>query len=106
MIIVASLAMSAANSLQVYILTFAVLWLNFGGWLAIAPAATAKFFGTKDYARNYGLVFTAYGAVALIGNLIAGQAKDILGAYVKIFPYVAALAAFGLIIASKLKPPS
>lgn len=106
MIIVASLAMSAANSLQVYIFTFAVLWLNLGGWLAIAPAATAKLFGTKDYARNYGLVFTAYGAGALIGNLIAGQAKDLLGAYVKIFPYVAALAAFGLIIASKLKHPN
>jgi OFA family oxalate/formate antiporter-like MFS transporter len=106
MIVIASLAMSAANSLQVYIFTFAVLWLNLGGWLAIAPAATAKFFGTKDYARNYGLVFTAYGAGALIGNLIAGQSKDILGAYVKIFPYVAALAAIGLIISSKLKPPN
>jgi predicted MFS family arabinose efflux permease len=51
-------------------------------------------------------VFTAYGAGALIGNLIAGQSKDILGAYVKIFPYVAALAAIGLIISSKLKPPN
>ncbi|MEM2589033.1 MAG: OFA family MFS transporter [Candidatus Bathyarchaeia archaeon] len=107
MIIVASLAMSALpNLLSAYIFAFAVLWLNLGGWLAIAPAATAQFFGTKDYARNYGLVFTAYGAGALIGNIIAGQAKDILGAYIRIFPYVAALSALGLIIALTLKKPS
>lgn len=104
MIIIASLAMSIlSNLLVVYVFAFAVLWLNLGGWLAIAPAATAQFFGTKDYARNYGLVFTAYGAGALIGNLIAGQAKDIFGAYVKIFPYVAALAALGLILALNLR---
>lgn len=105
MIIMASLAMSIlSKSLPVYIFAFAILWLNLGGWLAIAPAATAQFFGTKDYARNYGLVFTAYGAGALIGNLIVGQAKDILGAYIKIFPYVTALAVFGLIAAFTLKP--
>ncbi|MEM2517517.1 MAG: OFA family MFS transporter [Candidatus Bathyarchaeia archaeon] len=53
MIIIVSLAMSIlSNSLLVYVFAFAVLWLNLGGWLAIAPAATARFFGTKDYAAT------------------------------------------------------
>lgn len=57
-------------------------------WLDITPTTTASYFGTKDYARNYGLVFTAYGAGAVIGNLIAGQMKDILGAYIRVFPVI------------------
>ncbi|MDW8022462.1 MAG: OFA family MFS transporter [Nitrososphaerota archaeon] len=92
-------------SITAYVIAFAILWLNLGGWLAIAPAATAHFFGTKDYARNYGLVFTAYGAGALIGNLLAGQAKDVFGAYITVFQYVLALALLGLVVAVMLKPP-
>lgn len=94
------------GSLQAYIFTFAVLWLNLGGWLTIAPAATAHFFGTKDYARNYGLIFTAYGVGALIGNLTAGGMRDLLGSYMMVFPVVAALSLTGIIVATALKPPT
>lgn len=94
------------SSVQMYTISFSVLWLCLGGWLAIAPAATASYFGTKDYARNYGLVYTAYGVGAIIGNLMAGAAKDILGGYVQVFPYVAILAFLGIILALMLlKPP-
>jgi len=86
-------------SLEAYILAFALLWLNLGGWLAIAPTATAYFFGMKDYARNYGVVYTAYGFGALIGNLLAGISKDMLGSYLQIFPLVSTLALFGIIVA-------
>ncbi|MGB9902866.1 MAG: MFS transporter, partial [Methanothrix sp.] len=93
-------------SISAYTISFAILWMCLGGWLAIAPTATASFFGTKDYARNYGLVFTAYGAGAVIGNIMAGQAKDIFGAYIQVFPYVAVLAVIGFIVAmTMLKPP-
>lgn len=94
------------SSITMYTIAFAALWLCLGGWLAIAPAATASYFGTKDYARNYGLVFTAYGVGAIIGNLMAGAAKDTLGGYVNVFPYVAVLAALGIVIAFVMvKPP-
>ncbi|MEM3641360.1 MAG: OFA family MFS transporter [Candidatus Bathyarchaeia archaeon] len=106
LIILASLLMlTNPTSIAAYIVSFAILWLNLGGWLAIAPAATAHFFGTRDYARNYGLVFTAYGAGAVIGNLLAGQAKDIFGVYVTVFQYVLVLALLGLVVAVMLKPP-
>jgi MFS family permease len=106
-IIAASLLMyTNPASITVYTVAFAMLWLCLGGWLAIAPAATASYFGTKDYARNYGLVFTAYGVGAIIGNLMAGAAKDTLGGYVNVFPYVAVLAAIGIVVAFvMLKPP-
>ncbi len=93
-------------SISMYTISFSILWLCLGGWLAIAPAATGSYFGTKDYARNYGLVFTAYGVGAIIGNLMAGAAKDTLGGYVNVFPYVAILAALGIVVAFVLlKPP-
>jgi MFS family permease len=107
LIFLASIAMYLyPASLVVYTIVFAILWLNLGGWVAIAPASTAAFFGVKDYARNYGLVYTAYGTGALIGNLLVGQAKDILKSYIAAFPYVTALALVGLLIAlATLKPP-
>jgi len=93
------------SSIIAYIIGFAILWLNLGGWLAIAPAATATLFGMKDYARNYGIVYTAYGIGAILGNILAGQAKDIFGAYVKVFPYVMILAILGIIVAIVLLKP-
>lgn len=52
-----------------------------GSWLAIKPAATASYFGTKDYAKNYGIVFTASGIGAVVGGIVSAQAKNITGAY-------------------------
>jgi MFS transporter, OFA family, oxalate/formate antiporter len=108
LVIIASMLvyLNPAN-ITMYTIGFSILWLCLGGWLAIAPAATASYFGTKDYARNYGLVFTAYGVGAIIGNLMAGAAKDTLGGYVNVFPYVAVLAALGIVVAFvMLKPPT
>jgi len=104
-ILVPLMIYSYPASLAIYALSFAILWLNLGGWLAIAPAATASFFGMKDYARNYGLVFTAYGAGAVVGNILVGQVKDIFGAYIAVFPYVATIAFLGIIVAVALMKP-
>jgi len=94
-------------SQMAYTIGFALLWGCLGGWLAIAPTATASFFGAKDYAKNYGLVFTAYGIGAAIGGIVSAQAKDILGAYQPFFLVVAALAILGMIVAVMLlKPPA
>lgn len=103
--IASMLIYSYPASIAVYTLAFAILWLNLGGWLAIAPAATASFFGMKDYARNYGLVFTAYGAGAVAGNLLVGQVKDVFGSYIAVFPYIAALAVTGILLAIALMRP-
>ena len=83
----------------VYIISFAVLWGCLGGWLAIAPAATAQFFGTSDYPRCYGLVFLAYGAGALAGPQMAGYIRNASGSYLGVFPVVAVLAIIGFAVA-------
>lgn len=88
-----------------YFFTFCILWMCLGGWLALAPTSTGIFFGKKHYAQNYGLIFTAYGAGAILGTLISGNIKDITGSYLGAFPIVSALAMIGMIVAAiGLKP--
>jgi OFA family oxalate/formate antiporter-like MFS transporter len=101
----ACLIMWKAASVPMYVLSFAVLWGCLGGWLAIGPTSTATFFGTADYARNYGLVFTAYGAGAIIGPRLAGMIKDSTGSYQGVFPYIVVVAVIGFVIAFVLMRP-
>lgn len=86
------------ESPTLYFIAFAVLYLNLGGWLAIAPTAAATFFGTKHYGQNYGLIFTSYGVGAIAGMLLSGLIRDATGAYLPVFLPVMGLAGLGLII--------
>ena len=86
------------GSTAIYFLSFIVLWANLGGWLAIAPTATASLFGSSHYAKNYGLVFTSYGIGALLGNTLAGMIRDASGGYLPVFLPVMGLAALGLLV--------
>jgi MFS family permease len=83
----------------VYFVVFSILWLNLGGWLAIAPTATATFFGAKHYAKNYGVVFTAYGIGAILGSLLSGMIHDATKSYLPVFLPVMGLAGLGLVVA-------
>ncbi len=102
----ASLAMWQVPVVPVYIIAFAVLWGCSGGWLAIAPTATARYFGTGDYPRCYGLVFLAFGAGAIAGPQLAGFIRTTTGNYLGVFPWVLALAIIGFFIAFIfMRPP-
>ncbi|MGM0548984.1 MAG: L-lactate MFS transporter [Bacillota bacterium] len=100
LIIIASLLMIINDSANpiLYFISFSIFWLNLGGWLAIAPAATSFFFGKKNYSKNYGYLFTAYGVGAIIGNLISGRIRDILGSYEFVFYPTLILAGLGILI--------
>jgi MFS transporter, OFA family, oxalate/formate antiporter len=107
LILVASIVMLNTSKGQVtnYFFAFGLLWLSLGGWLAIAPTATLSLFNASNYTKNYGIVFTAYGAGALVGTLIAGSAKDIFGSYTNAFMPTSILAVVGILIATfALKP--
>ncbi|MBP6058899.1 MAG: OFA family MFS transporter [Nitrosomonas sp.] len=102
LIFAASLLMSffGQENAMLYLVAFCILWMCLGGWLALAPTSTGIFFGKQYYAQNYGIVYTAYGAGAILGTLISGNIKDITGNYLDAFPIVAGLALLGIIIAA------
>jgi len=101
LILVASILMLNAGEGQTltYLVAFCLFWLCLGGWLAIAPTATLILFPPEDYAKNYGIVFTAYGAGALLGTLAIGQIRDLLGSYTYAFYPTGILAIIGIIVA-------
>ncbi len=82
-----------------YLVAFCLFWFCLGGWLALAPTTTLRFFDPNHYAQNYGIVFTAYGIGALIGTLVTGQIRDWLGTYTYAFYPMAALAILGIVLA-------
>jgi len=105
--LVSSGLMLLSNSMGVFVLTFSLFWLTFGGWLAIAPSATATFFGEANFSKNYGYMFTAYGAGAIAGNLTSGLIRDLFGSYIYIFYPIIVLSIVGIILGIKfLSPPS
>lgn len=106
-ILVASLGMLAAGegNVVLYVICFMGFWLCLGGWLAIAPTATTTFFGVVNYAKNYGLIYLAYGVGAILGGIISGQAKDTFGSYKVAFYPTAGLAILGIIIALLMMAP-
>jgi MFS transporter, OFA family, oxalate/formate antiporter len=82
----------------------AVIGFNFGGNLALFPAATADLFGNMNVGINYPWVFLAYGLGGVVGPILGGVMGD-SGAWAWAFipAGVACLAAAGL--ALTLKPP-
>lgn len=104
LILIACVLMANAQEGQValYLISFCLFWFCLGGWLAIAPTTTLRFFNPDHYAQNYGIVFTAYGVGALIGTLVTGRIRDWFGTYTYAFYPMALLAIIGVGVASIL----
>jgi OFA family oxalate/formate antiporter-like MFS transporter len=79
--------------------------LCFGGYLALFPAVTADFYGTKSIGVNYGLVFTAYGAGGLLSNIFAPKVREITGNYTFAFIVIGVLCLVGAILTFLVKAP-
>ena len=85
-----------------YLVAFCLFWFCLGGWLAMAPTITLRFFQPDHYAQNYGIVFTAYGVGALVGTMVTGRIRDVLGTYNYVFYPMALLAIVGIFVAAVL----
>ena len=104
LILIACILMMNVQTGQVgtYLIAFCLFWFCLGGWLAMAPTITLRFFNPDQYAQNYGIVFTAYGVGALIGTLVTGRIRDVFGTYNYVFYPMAFLAIIGIVIACVL----
>ncbi|MBM3315005.1 OFA family MFS transporter [candidate division WOR-3 bacterium] len=75
MFLLCGAAMLVLNYLRpypLYIAGICVVGLCFGGYLALFPAVTADFYGTKHYGVNYGWMFSAYGVGGIVGPYLIG----------------------------------
>ncbi|MFA6376376.1 MAG: OFA family MFS transporter [Candidatus Paceibacterota bacterium] len=77
------LILNGLNSFWSFVSVVAIIGFCFGGFLALYPAITADYFGSKNIGANYGLMFSAYGAGGLLGPWLAPK----LMALGQIIPY-------------------
>jgi OFA family oxalate/formate antiporter-like MFS transporter len=89
-----------------FFIGFGLFWLMLGGWLAIAPAATTRLFGARNYPSNYGIMYTAYGVGALVGGSAFGVLYGRFGSYSPMFVFVIALCIVGIGLALFLLRPA
>ncbi len=75
---VAMLTLDWMRVYPLYLTGISVVGLCFGGYLALYPAVTADFFGTKHIGANYGWMFTAYGVGGLAGPYLAARLMQVV----------------------------
>ena len=83
----------------------AITGLVFGGFLAVMPALTTHYFGTKNLGANYGVMFTGYGLGALIALAAVGTIYSMFQSYVPAFYVGVLLGLVGLAVTFLVRPP-
>jgi MFS transporter, OFA family, oxalate/formate antiporter len=72
------LALNYLTSFPLFIFGVSSVGFCFGGLLALYPAVTADYFGTRNMGANYGWVFLAYGAGGLFGPWLAPKLQSVV----------------------------
>jgi MFS transporter, OFA family, oxalate/formate antiporter len=92
------------ESVPLLFLAVGVAFWQYGGGLAVMPAFTADFFGSKNLGANYGFVFIGWG-LGFLMPLIAGYIKDYTGSYDLSFYISAGVLLLAVVLCRFLKKP-
>jgi OFA family oxalate/formate antiporter-like MFS transporter len=90
----------------IYWVGIALVGATFGGYLALYPAMTADFYGTKHVGLNYGFVFTAYGVGGLLSNIFAPRVLELTGNYNFAFIMTGTLCIIAALVILFVKSPT
>ncbi len=82
-----------------YFFSLSGIALCFGGFLAVFPIITGRFYGLKNHGANYGVMYQAYGIAALLGPLI----NQIIGQLMTTFMISTFLSIIGLYLTHTFK---
>ncbi len=97
--------LSVANSDVTVYLGIALTGIVFGGFLAVMPALSTLFFGAKNQAANYGVLFTGYGLGAIVALFVGAFVRTETGSYLDAFYLSAFLAVLGIALSLSVRPP-
>lgn len=93
------------ESVPLLFLATGVAYWQYGGGLALLPAFTGDFFGSKNLGFNYGFVFLGWG-LGFLMPLLAGYIKDVTGSYELSFWISAAVLIGAVILCRPTKRPT
>lgn len=72
------LVLNGLSSFPLFIFGVCCVGFCFGGFLALYPAVTTDYFGTKNVGVNYGCMFMAYGIGGLFGPWLAPKLMKVV----------------------------
>lgn len=96
---------SPLASLPALILLAVLIGVNYGANLSVFPAVTKDFFGPKNFAMNYGIVYTAWGLGGFMLSQVTGVIKDVYGSYQNAYLLATALLLLAAVLTAALKSP-
>lgn len=86
------------STVSTFVLGAAVVGFSYGACLALFPATTADYWGTKNLGLNYGILFTAWGVGGVFGPMLAGTIADTTGSYTTAYYISAGLLILAVIL--------
>lgn len=103
---VVMLLLAKAVSVALLVIGAFLIGFNYGALLTLFPAATADYYGTKNFGVNYGLVFTAWGVGGVFGSIAAGKIVDATGSYGGAYTLAAGLCIAAALLTFAAKAPA
>lgn len=82
-----------------------IMFWQYGGTLALVPAITADYFGSKNLGLNYGLVFIGWGIAFFVPQL-AGYIKDQYGSLDRAFVISGGILLFVVVMSRFVRKPA
>ncbi|MEQ9640177.1 MAG: MFS transporter [Alphaproteobacteria bacterium] len=89
-------------TLAIFALFFGVFY---GGFVALAPALTADYFGDRSIGAIIGMLYSSVALGTLVGPPLAGLAYDVLGSYAPVIAFGAACNAGAALIILTMPDP-
>jgi len=96
---------SPLATIPVLMVLVVLIGANYGANLAVFPAITKDYFGAKNFAMNYGIVYTAWGLGGFMLSQIAGSIKDTYGTFNYAYLLAAAMLVVAAVLTAVLKSP-
>jgi len=95
-----------ATTFGMYAAGVCAVGFAFGGTLALMPAFTADYFGTKNLGLNYGWLFSAYAIAGVAGPIVGLKVRAATGAWLNSFWYLAGACVIGALCIAIVKAPT
>ena len=96
---------SLLTNVPLLMIFVALVGANYGANLAVIPAMMKDYYGAKNLAMNYGVVYTAWGLGGFLVSQLGSTIKDIYGSYNYAYLLAAAMLIAGTGLMIILKSP-
>lgn len=93
------------TNIPVLLLLVALIGANYGANLAVFPVITKDFYGPKNFAINYGIVYTAWGLGGFMISQLAGSFKDLFGTFDIAYLMAAGILVVAAVMMAAIKSP-